>query len=203
MATTATLYPSPQLPPGTSVGAYKASGWPQAQLPPSGAPVPSADTTATVGSDGSLAFTGLTDSTDYYAGASVNSVWRYVAFNTYAVSREGDQHVTVDQIVAGAVSSTDVPASTLTDQRKTVTTAGTAVQLLTASTPCKWVVVVAFKANTDAVAVGSSTVLAATGTARGVLLNPMEKAAIPIDNVNKVWLDSRVNGEGVAFLYGS
>jgi hypothetical protein len=104
MATTATLYPSPQLPPGTSVGAYKASGWPQAQLPPAGAPVPSADTTATVGTDGSLAFTGLTDSTDYYAGASVGGVWRYVAFNTYAASREGEQHVTVDAIAAGSTT---------------------------------------------------------------------------------------------------
>lgn len=73
-------------PAGTSVGAYAASNWPQASLPPSGAPVGSATTTGTVQTNGAVTFTGLADATVYYAAAQVSGVWRYIRFRTDAAS---------------------------------------------------------------------------------------------------------------------
>jgi hypothetical protein len=64
-------------PDGTSVGAYPAANWSQAQLPPSGAPQGSSTATATMTS-GTASFTGLADGTRYYFGAQVSGTWRYV-----------------------------------------------------------------------------------------------------------------------------
>lgn len=70
-----------RFPDGTSVGAYPASGWSQASLPPSGAPPVSATATATMTS-GTASFTGLADGTAYFFGASVSGTWRYVRGRT-------------------------------------------------------------------------------------------------------------------------
>jgi hypothetical protein len=65
--------------PSTSVGAYPRSQWSTGSPPATGtAPPGSATATATVASDGSLAFTGLTPNTEYVAGASPWS--RYINF---------------------------------------------------------------------------------------------------------------------------
>ena len=98
---------------------------------------------------------------------------------------------------------TNHSTTAIADNRKTVTTAGTAVQLITASTPAKWIIVTALTNNTQQVNVGSSTVLAAAGTSRGVPLLPGDSVSLLIDNVNEVYVDSRVNSEGVSFVYGS
>jgi hypothetical protein len=69
--TTATCHPDPQrFPPGTVVGAYKATAWSGRDF--TAAPTGAADTSATVAADGSLSFTGLTDQTSYigYAGGA-------------------------------------------------------------------------------------------------------------------------------------
>ncbi len=90
-------------------------------------------------------------------------------------------------------------ASAIGNGVKTVTTAGTAVQLSTTSRPCKEVTLQAPMANTGAVAVGSSTVNATTGS--GSLLYAGGSITLKIDNLNKLWLDSTVNGEGVGYSY--
>lgn len=68
-------------PAGTSVNAYARSKFPAVppipQGPPSGL---TADATATVASDQSLAFTGLTDATNYVAYANVSGLDTYVEF---------------------------------------------------------------------------------------------------------------------------
>lgn len=93
-------------------------------------------------------------------------------------------------------------AATLGNGRKTVVTPGTAVPLVAASTPCKWVMVTALPANTDKVAVGAAGVLAAAGTLNGTPLNASESAVFPVANVNLLYLDARVAGEGVSFTWG-
>lgn len=69
-------------PAGTTVKAYPASNWPQANLPPSGKPVGSASAEAVAGADGSIALVGLAEKTRYYAAAEVGGVWRYLDFYT-------------------------------------------------------------------------------------------------------------------------
>ena len=97
--------------------------------------------------------------------------------------------------------TTGVAATAIGDGRKTVTTAGSAVTLITASTPCKVVVVTALLANTGLISVGGSTTLAAAGTERGDILAAGDSTAISISNVNLVYINSTVNSEGVSFRY--
>lgn len=73
---------SEKFPSGT-VTVYPASNWPEHQRPPSGAPVGSSATSASV-SGGSAAFTGLTADTRYYAYQLVGSEHRYVSFSTHS-----------------------------------------------------------------------------------------------------------------------
>lgn len=75
----ATLRPG-VFPEGASVGAYAAG--PQLIGPPQSAPV----TTATVGADGSLRFTGLVAAASYFAAAVVGGEWRYVRFSADVAS---------------------------------------------------------------------------------------------------------------------
>lgn len=69
----ATLKVGSVFPAGTSVGAYLGALT-------SGAPGGSPATTAVVGTDGSLAFSGLTGLARYSAGAQVSGVWTWVGF---------------------------------------------------------------------------------------------------------------------------
>jgi hypothetical protein len=100
------------------------------------------------------------------------------------------------------LAKTDV-ATTLTNGRKTVTSAGTAEALVGSATPCKWVSVSAFGGNTAQVQVGGSGVLASSGASTGRPLFAGDSVTIPVDDVHKVFVDARVSGEGVAFFYGS
>lgn len=84
--------------------------------------------------------------------------------------------------------------------RKTVTTAGTEVQLTTTETPCHAVIIQALKTNTGLIAYGGSDVVAAAGSENGVILEPGEKDAIECLDASKIYIDSRVNGEGVSYL---
>ncbi len=96
-----------------------------------------------------------------------------------------------DQMAYGAISG----------GRKTVTTAGTRVQLSSTSTPCKRVDIKAMTSNTDVIAVAGSSVVAAAGSETGIVLYPGDGVTLLIDNLNKVYIDSRVNGEGVTYIY--
>lgn len=78
---TVVLNPDPQkFPAGATVKAYKRSNFPAIPATPSGAPVGSQDASATVASDGSVTFTGLTDNTAYVLYAA--SPDRYATFST-------------------------------------------------------------------------------------------------------------------------
>lgn len=92
--------------------------------------------------------------------------------------------------------------SSIGDGRKTVTTAGTA-EALAGSTACKKVVIMAMIANTGNIVVGGSSVVAAEATRQGISLMAGASVQIEIDNLNKIYLDSEVNGEGVTFIYYS
>ncbi len=93
----------------------------------------------------------------------------------------------------------------LFDGTKTVTTAGTRVQLVpTASNvSCQWVSITARPANTGKIAGGGTGVVAAAGSEAGLaILAPGASTAFEIDDPSQVWIDATINGEGVAFAYG-
>lgn len=90
---------------------------------------------------------------------------------------------------------------TIGDGVKSVTTAGTAVQLSSTSVPCRMVEIQARVANTGNIAVGSSSVVAAAGSERGIILVPGASVSLRVTDLNKLYLDAAVSGEGVSFLY--
>lgn len=83
------------------------------------------------------------------------------------------------------------------DGSQTVTTAGTRVQLIVASTPCRYVYVTGLPTNTDLIWLGGVTVAAG----RGVPLIASQFQRFEINDVSKLNMDSVVNGEGCAFAF--
>lgn len=85
--------------------------------------------------------------------------------------------------------------------RKTVTTAGTPVQVTEAS--CQSIAVQALQSNTGVIAVGGdNTVRAAVGsTQTGFVLSAGASVSIDVDDTADVWIDSTVNGEGVTYVF--
>lgn len=79
---------------------------------------------------------------------------------------------------------------------KTVTTAGTQVPLTSTSTGIHTVVVKAKSANTGVIYIGNSDV----DSSSGLPLAAGEALTITINNLNKVYIDASVNGEGVNYF---
>ena len=107
----------------------------------------------------------------------------------------------VNTTITGSISTTTGANATIGDNRKTVTTAGTRVQLSSSSVPILKVVIQALQANTGFIAVGGSTVVAASGTERGYILAPFNAITITVSDLNLIYLDSTVSGEGVSYYY--
>ena len=76
-------------------------------------------------------------------------------------------------------------------------TVGTSAEVLTTSTACKHVDIMATIANTGIIYVGGSGVTSATGIA----LYPGDVYSLDIDNLNDVYVVATVNGENVQYTY--
>lgn len=85
--------------------------------------------------------------------------------------------------------------------RKTVTTAGTAEKLSATALPIRRAVVCALSTNTGVVVVGGSGVIAAAGTRNSPYLNAGDTIELGSVDLSAVYVDSTVNGEGVAVYY--
>lgn len=83
------------------------------------------------------------------------------------------------------------------DGARTVTTAGTRVQLSASSVPCRRVYIQALVGNTGSIYVGGSTIAAG----RGIELLATATITLEVSDLNLVYLDSSVNGEGVSYAY--
>lgn len=92
------------------------------------------------------------------------------------------------------INSEPIP-STIYNNHKTVTTAGTA-EALAASTAVKSVVIRALLSNTGVIYVGDSSV----SSSNGIELQAGDAITIEIDDLAKVYLDASVSGEGVSYL---
>jgi len=107
----------------------------------------------------------------------------------------GQSGITIDEIRGIGLGL----SSTIGSGNRTVTTAGTRVQLSTSSVAIKWVEIVAKEANTSNIWVGGSNV--ANGTGRPLV--GLQSIRIETNDLSNIWLDSQVNGEGVTYVYAS
>ena len=87
------------------------------------------------------------------------------------------------------------------DGRKTVAASATAEALVDTSTPCNYVEMTAETDNTGIIVVGGSTVVAALATRRGIPLSAGESMGFRIKDLQSVWLDTTINGDGVSYIY--
>jgi hypothetical protein len=83
--------------------------------------------------------------------------------------------------------------------KKIITTAGVKETLVSSSTPCKEVLVMALPTNTGEIWVGDANVSASDKI--GIVLYKGDAISIQIDNLQKIYLDATVDGDGVSFIY--
>lgn len=90
--------------------------------------------------------------------------------------------------------------TTITDGRKAVTTAGTAVAIEPTTVPFTTCTIQAEENNTGDIVIGGSGVIADLATREGILLTPSASKhyAVPND-LALIFIDSEVNGDGVTF----
>ena len=84
---------------------------------------------------------------------------------------------------------------------KTVTTAGTAVQITTTATPIGGVWLAADMSG-GPMAVGDSSVLAANNSQQGVILTPGNQSTfVPINDLSLLWVDAQTSGNKLCYAY--
>lgn len=76
-----------------------------------------------------------------------------------------------------------------------VTTAGTRVQL--PSQTCRQVLIIAKDSNTGSIFIGGSDV---SSIVYGVKLSANGSIILPVSNLNLIYIDSSVNGEGISYI---
>lgn len=91
--------------------------------------------------------------------------------------------------------------TSITSDRKIVTTAGTRVQFQTSATNCRKADITAELDNTGTVVVGGSGVIAALATRKGTPLEPGDSVTVYINDLSLLYLDSVVSGDGVTYNY--
>lgn len=89
----------------------------------------------------------------------------------------------------------------IVDGTKSVGTAGTRVQISSAFTPCISIALTANSANSGIICVGGTAVVATSASRTGVPLAAGDSLILEFDNLNKIYLDSTVSGEGVSYFY--
>ncbi len=97
------------------------------------------------------------------------------------------------------IGKVDHSITGITSGSKAVTMAGTAVKLVASSTPCKRVDIQGLYTNTSYVAVGGADVNATPATQKGLALSAGGMYSIACDDAFDLYVDSAVNGEGVAY----
>lgn len=115
---------------------------------------------------------------------------------------------TDDQEIIDAIQGGPTGATTVGQNSRTVTTAGTPVQLSASSVPCKRVWIQAYESNgllngaaTVVVCVGNATVVAAAGSRTGRALTPTEGDWFEVSNLNLLYIDATDNLAKVSYHY--
>jgi len=84
--------------------------------------------------------------------------------------------------------------------RKTVTAAGTAEALESARREVLVAVITAETDNTGVVVIGGSDVIATQATRKGVPLDAGDSITLYQLDMNRIYIDTTVNGDGVTYL---
>jgi len=83
---------------------------------------------------------------------------------------------------------------------KTVTTAGTEVQLTTSETPCEGIILQALETNSGLIVYGGSDVVADAASRKGIALAAGESVFLPVKDVARVYIDATANGDKACYL---
>lgn len=95
----------------------------------------------------------------------------------------------------------DFSYDNVADGLQLVATPGTAEALASAETKIRAVLINALPENTGNVVVGASTVVASSGTRRGIALVPGGSVLLRVKNLADLYVDAVVANEGVSFVY--
>jgi len=90
---------------------------------------------------------------------------------------------------------------TIADDRKVVAAAGTAEAIEDAENVVDFITITAETNNTGVIAVGASTVVAALTTRRGTPLFSGDSKTLDGVDLNKVFIDATITGDGVTYEY--
>lgn len=112
-----------------------------------------------------------------------------------------DLYTELESIFTNAVGKTGHDITGIADGRKTIAVAGTSEKLIGVSTPAKRVTITAETDNTGVICVGGSGVIAALVTRTGTPLEAGDTYEFDVDNLEDVFIDTTVNGDGVTFTY--
>jgi hypothetical protein len=125
-------------------------------------------------------------------GGGGGSSW--VAVNTSGIPMPIELDASGNVPVSGSV--TTAAPTAIRNGKKTVASAGTAEVIVGSSTTVVGVVIQALESNTGLVYIGDSSV----DSTNGMELQAGQATGLAIDNLNKVYVDAAVNGEGVCFI---
>lgn len=93
--------------------------------------------------------------------------------------------------------------TTISQGRKVVTTAGTAVQLSTSKSRIGSIAITAETDNTGYITIGNASVIGALATRQGTPLAAGDTLTFDIDQLSAIYLDTTVNGDGVTWTVTS
>jgi len=99
----------------------------------------------------------------------------------------------LNTLVAGSGQIT-----TINQGRKVISVTGTAVQL--DNVVCKRVIITALSTNAEMIVMGGSGVIFTEATRTGTQLLPLNSMDIPVDNLNKIYINGNAN-DGVSYTY--
>lgn len=114
--------------------------------------------------------------------------------------RRSDDNTLLAPIDEKGVWAHVTPASTITDGTRSVPTAGTAVTLAASSTPVDEVTITARATNAGVIVVGGSTVVADPTSRRGLPLGAGDSLTVRVADLQDLYLDATVSGDGVTWM---
>jgi hypothetical protein len=93
-------------------------------------------------------------------------------------------------------------ASRIVSGRKVVSSAGTAEKLVADKTGCFAGLITAEQSNSAPIVVGDSSIIAAAGSQRGVVLTPGNPPVMfSVRDVSTIYVNSQQNGDAACFVY--
>lgn len=99
------------------------------------------------------------------------------------------------------MATLDNPSEFVHDGRTIVPVAGTRVPLVASSTECSSVVITGENDNTGVIVVGGDTVVASAGQRRGHPLGAGASLTLAVNNLDSIYIDTTVGGDGVTYAY--